>query len=95
LRVVAAPVVTAIADKRGVAATLAVFVFAGYCSLGLASGFTPVFIGTVLVATALGLMPRLADALTLAGIRHVADEGLGCIAYGASGSGRPSVFWAR
>jgi hypothetical protein len=84
-RVVAAPVVTAIADKRGIAATLAicaVFVFAGYCSLGLASGLTPGFIDAVLVAMALGLMPPLADALRSLDIRRVEDTGLGRIAYG-------------
>jgi MFS transporter, PPP family, 3-phenylpropionic acid transporter len=85
LRVAATPLVAAIADKRGIGATLAVCaitLLAGYCSLGYVRGFAAVFAGAVLVATGLGLMPPLADALTLAGIRRVEDSGLGRIAYG-------------
>jgi PPP family 3-phenylpropionic acid transporter len=85
LRVLLAPAAAAIADKRGIAATLAACaaaLLAGYCGLSLVSGFVPVFIGAVLVAAALGVMVPLADALTLSGIRRVEDAGLGRIAYG-------------
>jgi PPP family 3-phenylpropionic acid transporter len=85
LRVIATPIVAAIADRRGIAVTLAACAaaaFAGYCALGFVNRFTPVFIGAVLVATALGLMPSLADALTLAGIRRAEMAGFGRIAYG-------------
>lgn len=85
LRVVATPVVAAIADKRGIAATLAtcaLATFAGYSGLGFVKGFIPVFIGAAFVATTLGLMPSLSDALTLAGIRRAEVAGLGYIAYG-------------
>ncbi len=85
LRVVATPIVAAIADKRGIAATLAacaLATFAGYSGLGFVKGFMPIFVGAVLVATTLGLMPALSDALTLAGIRRAEVAGLGYIAYG-------------
>ncbi len=84
LRVVAAPVVTAIADKRGIAETLAscaAAAFAGYWFLALVEGFVPVFAGAIFASLALGLMVPLADALTLAGIRHAEVMGLGRIAY--------------
>src|SRR5262249_49936854 len=84
LRVVAAPVVTAIGDKHGIAETLAACAaaaFAGYCVLAFVEGFIPIFAGAIFAMLALGLMVPLADALTLAGIRHAEVMGLGRIAY--------------
>ncbi|MCI0467180.1 MAG: MFS transporter [Beijerinckiaceae bacterium] len=84
LRVVTSPIVAAIADKRGIAATLAACAaaaLAGYCFLSLAQGFVPVFAGAVFVMIALGAMVPLADAFTLAGIRRAETMGLGRIHY--------------
>jgi MFS transporter, PPP family, 3-phenylpropionic acid transporter len=84
LRVAAAPVVTAIADKRGIAATLAACAaaaFAAYCFLAIVKGFLTIFAGAIFAMIALGLMVPLADALTLAGIRRVEVMGLGRVAY--------------
>jgi PPP family 3-phenylpropionic acid transporter len=85
LRVAVTPAAATIADKQGIAATLAfcaVIAFLFYCSLGFLTGRALVFAGAVLVATVLGLMPSLSDALTLAGIRQAESTGLGHIAYG-------------
>lgn len=85
LRVVATPIIASIADKRGIAVVLAACALAMlvcYCGLGFAEGFAPIFVGAILVATAMGSMPSLADALTLAEIRRVEIEGLHRIAYG-------------
>jgi PPP family 3-phenylpropionic acid transporter len=92
LRVAAAPVVTAIADKRGIAATLAACAaaaLAAYCFLAFVNGFLTIFAG------ALGLMVPLADALTLAGIRRAEVTGLGRIAMAASVYGRRLESWER
>lgn len=85
LRVAVTPAIATIADKQGIAATLAacaVTAFFFYCSLGVLTGRVLVFTGSVLVATVLGLMPSLSDALTLAGIRQAENAGHGHIAYG-------------
>lgn len=84
LRVVVTPAVATIADKRGIAATLAacaLAMLAGYCGLGLLDGFTAIFVGGVLAATAMGMLPSLADALTLSEIRRVDVTGLRPIPY--------------
>ena len=85
LRVVATPVIAATADKRGIAVMLAacaVVMFISYCALGFAEGFAPIFVGAIVVAIAMGSMPSLSDALTLAQIRRVEMEGFNRIAYG-------------
>lgn len=85
LRVIATPLIAAVADKRGIALVLAacaLTILAGYCGLGLVEGFAPIFVGVVLVALAMGAMPSLADALTLAEIRRVDMAGSRRIAYG-------------
>lgn len=79
LRVLAAPIVTAIADKRGIAETLAACAataLAGYCFLASVRAFLPVFAGAIFVVIALGVMVPLADSLTLAGIRRAEVMGL-------------------
>jgi PPP family 3-phenylpropionic acid transporter len=84
LRVIVIPIVAAIADTRGIAATLAVCtlaMLAGYCGLGLAEGFVAIFLGGVLAATAMGLLPSLTDALTLSQIRRAEVVGTRPIAY--------------
>jgi len=84
LRVLAAPIVTAIADKRGIAKTLAACAaaaFAGYCFLGSVRDFLPVFAGAIFVMVALGVMVPLGDALTLAGIRRAEAMDLGRFGY--------------
>jgi PPP family 3-phenylpropionic acid transporter len=84
LRVIAAPLVTAVADKRGIAETLAACAaaaFAGYCFLASVRAFLPVFAGALFVMIALGVMVPLADALTLAGIRRAEVMGLGRFGY--------------
>lgn len=85
LRVLMLPVITYIADRRGIAATLAFCACAmaiAYCALGFAWGLVPVFLGSVLVVTAQGSMPALADALCLAEIRRLHLVGLRRIQYG-------------
>ena len=84
LRVAATPIIAAIADQRGIAATLAacaLAMLAGYCGLGFADGFAAIFVGGVLAATAMGMMPSLADALTLSEIRRADAAGLRPIGY--------------
>lgn len=54
----------------------------GYGGLGFAQGFAPIFLGSLLVALAMGCMPSLSDALTLAETRRVEAAGLGRIIYG-------------
>lgn len=84
LRIVVTPVVAAIADARGIAATLAacaLAMLAGYCGLGLAEGFPAIFATGVLAATAMGMLPALADALTLSQIRRPDLAGLRPISY--------------
>ncbi|WOJ88759.1 MFS transporter [Methylocapsa polymorpha] len=85
LRVIATPLIATIADKRGIAIVLAACALAiliGYCGLGFARGYAPIFAGVIFVAMAMGAMPSLADALTLAEIRRVEMAGSGRIAYG-------------
>jgi PPP family 3-phenylpropionic acid transporter len=84
LRVLVIPIVAAIADTRGIAATLAactLVMLAGYCGLGLAEGFVAIFLGGVLAATAMGMLPSLTDALTLSQIRRADVVGIRPIAY--------------
>jgi PPP family 3-phenylpropionic acid transporter len=84
LRVVVIPIVAAIADRRGIAATLAgctLAMLAGYCWLGLAEGTSAIFIAGVLAATAMGMLPSLTDALTLSQIRRADLVGFRPIAY--------------
>ncbi len=74
LRVLATPLIAYIADKRGIAATLAVCataMFAGYFALGFVKGFVPIFLGSVLAISMQGTMPSLADALSLSEIRRL------------------------
>jgi PPP family 3-phenylpropionic acid transporter len=85
LRVVATPLLAALADRRGVAGVLAACALAqlaGYCGLGFVQGFGPIFAGAVVVAVAMGAMPSLADALTLAEISRVESVGARRVAYG-------------
>jgi PPP family 3-phenylpropionic acid transporter len=84
LRIFVTPIVAAIADTRGIAATLAactLVMLLGYCGLALAEGFAAIFAAGVLAATALGMLPSLADALTLSHIRGADVAGLRPIAY--------------
>ncbi len=84
LRIFVTPVVAAIADARGIAATLSactLAMLAGYCGLGLAEGFSAIFVSGVLAATAMGMLPALADALTLSQIRLADVVGLRPIGY--------------
>lgn len=84
LRIVVTPVVAAIADTRGIAATLsacALAMLAGYCGLGLAEGFPGIFVTGVLAATAMGMLPSLADALTLSQIRRPDLAGQRTVSY--------------
>jgi len=74
LRVLATPLIAFIADKRGIAVTLAVCaaaMFAGYATLGFVRGFVPIFLGALLAISAQGTMPSLADALSLSEIRRL------------------------
>lgn len=85
LRIVVTPIVAAIADSRGIAATLAaaaLVLLAAYCGLGLADGFAAIFACSVLATTALGVLPPLNEALTLAHIRRT----------DATGSRRPIAY---
>ncbi|HEY1735877.1 MAG TPA: MFS transporter, partial [Methylovirgula sp.] len=85
LRVLMLPVITYVADKRGIAATLAFCACTmalAYGALGFAWGVVPVFLGSILVITAQGSMPALADALCLAEIRRLHLVGLRRIQYG-------------
>jgi PPP family 3-phenylpropionic acid transporter len=84
LRVVATPVVAAIADARGIATTLFACTLAmllGYCGLGLSEGYAAIFVAGVLAATAMGMLPSLADALTLSQIRRADTRGSGAVGY--------------
>lgn len=74
LRVLATPLIAYIADKRGIAVTLAVCaasMFAGYFTLGFVKGFLPIFLGALLAISAQGTIPSLADALSLSEIRRL------------------------
>lgn len=85
LRVVLTPAISHVADRQGIAATLAfgaIAVFAGYAGLGWVAGFPLIFLGSVLVIAAQGSLPALADALSLAEIRRFAKIGLSGIEFG-------------
>jgi PPP family 3-phenylpropionic acid transporter len=73
-RILVTPLIAYIADKRGIAVTLAVCataMFAGYVSLGFVKGFVPIFLGSVVAISAQGMMPSLGDALSLSEIRRL------------------------
>lgn len=85
LRVLLMPVITYVADRRGIAATLAFcacVMAIGYFGLGFAQGFLLVFLGSVLAISAQGSLPALADALSLAEIRRFEKIGLRRIQFG-------------
>lgn len=85
VRIFVTPVTAFIADKRGIAITLAVCataMFAGYFALGFVKGFMPVFLGALLAISAQGTMPSLADALSLSEIRRLEKAGLPPVRYG-------------
>jgi MFS transporter, PPP family, 3-phenylpropionic acid transporter len=85
LRVAVAPVVAYIADKFGIAATLAgctLVMFAGYCGLGSFNPLWLIFSLAVLTIVAQTSTPSLADALTLSEIRRLEKAGLRRIDYG-------------
>ncbi|HYP56714.1 MAG TPA: MFS transporter [Beijerinckia sp.] len=85
VRVVATPLVSHLADKRGAALMIAVcalVMLSGYCGLVLAQGFAPIFAVSILVVTAQGIMPSLADALTLGEIQRLEIAGLPAFPYG-------------
>ncbi|MHB8885896.1 MAG: MFS transporter [Methylovirgula sp.] len=85
LRVLLMPMIAYVADRRGIAATLAFcacIMALGFFSLGFAHGFTLVFLGSVLAISAQGSMPALADALSLAEIRRFEKIGLRRIQFG-------------
>gem|GEM_PF-766273 len=74
VRILVTPLIAYIADKRGIAVTLAVCavaMFSGYAALGFVKGFVPVFLGSLLAISAQGTMPSLADALSLSEIRRL------------------------
>lgn len=85
LRVLLLPAITHVADRRGIAATLAFCactMACAYFAVGFAQGFFLVFLGSVLVITAQGSMPALTDALALSEIRRLHLAGLSRIQYG-------------
>jgi MFS transporter, PPP family, 3-phenylpropionic acid transporter len=85
LRLLLLPAISYVADRRGIAVTLAACactMTASYFALGFAPAFALVFLGSVLVITAQGCMPPLADALALAEIRRLHHVGLRRIQYG-------------
>lgn len=85
LRVIATPWVSYLADKRGVAsmiAVCAVLMLAGYCALVVVQGFAAIFIVALIVVTAQGTMPSLADALTLGEIQRLELAGRPAFGYG-------------
>ncbi|MGB8278126.1 MAG: MFS transporter [Methylovirgula sp.] len=85
LRVLLMPIIGYVADRRGIAATLAFcacVMAIGYFGLGFAQGFLLVFLGSVLAISAQGSMPALADALSLAEIRRFEKIGLRRIQFG-------------
>jgi PPP family 3-phenylpropionic acid transporter len=85
VRILATPLIAYIADKRGIAVTLAVCavaMFLGYFALGFVKGFVPIFLGALLAISMQGTMPSLADALNLSEIRRVEKLGQPPIRYG-------------
>lgn len=84
LRVIMTPLIATIADKRGIALTLAacaVTMCAAYAGLGFADGFATIFIGAAVAAVSLGMLPSLTDALTLSEVRRVESAGRGPITF--------------
>jgi PPP family 3-phenylpropionic acid transporter len=85
MRVVMTPVIATFADRCGIALMLALCastMAVGYCVLAFLEGFSPILIGAVVVTTAMGVMPSLADALTLTEIRRIEMAGLRRVVYG-------------
>lgn len=85
MRVLMAPVIAAFADWCGIALMLALCattMAAGYGVLGFLNGFLPILFGAVVVTTAMGVIPSLADALTLSEIRRIELAGLRRVVYG-------------
>ncbi len=85
LRVLLMPMIAYVADRRGIAGTLAFcacVMAIGFFGLGFAHGFVLVFLGSVLAISAQGSMPALADALSLAEIRRFEKIGLRRIQFG-------------
>lgn len=85
LRVGITPAIAHAADRQGIAATLvlcALAVLAAYTGLGWVAGFAPIFAVSAILIAAQGSMPALADALTLAEIRRLAEKGLGAVQFG-------------
>lgn len=85
LRIVTTPAVAMLADRHGIARTLAVAAsaaFCGYIALGVAPGPALVFAGAIFIGVAQGVMPSLADALTLSEIKRLQDAGLRKLDFG-------------
>ncbi|MDR3463791.1 MAG: MFS transporter [Beijerinckiaceae bacterium] len=85
LRILTTPAIAAIADRHGIARTLAFAASAAclsYAALSFAPGPALVFAGAVGVGLAQGVMPSLADALTLTEIRRLQDARLRTLDYG-------------
>lgn len=85
LRILTTPAIATIADRHGIARTLGFAATAAclsYTALSFAPGPALVFIGAVAVGLAQGVMPSLADALTLTEIRRLRDAGLRTLDYG-------------
>ncbi|TAL78413.1 MAG: MFS transporter [Beijerinckiaceae bacterium] len=85
LRVLLMPVIAYVADRRGIAVTLAwcaSTMAACYVCLGFLPGIPLVFAVSVVAITAQGSMPALSDALALAEIRRFQKIGLRGIQYG-------------
>jgi MFS transporter, PPP family, 3-phenylpropionic acid transporter len=85
MRVALTPAIAYVADRRGIATTLAfcaLAVFAGYVGFEWLAGFPLIFVGSLVVITAQGSMPALADALSLAEIRRFVKVGLNGIQFG-------------
>jgi PPP family 3-phenylpropionic acid transporter len=85
LRILTTPAIATIADRHGIARTLGFAAMAAclsYTALSFAPGPALVFIGAVAVGLAQGVMPSLADALTLTEIRRLQNAGLRTLDYG-------------
>lgn len=84
LRVVLTPLIATLADKHGIALTLAacaIAMCAAYAGLGFVETFPQIFIGAAIAAIAMGMLPSLADALTLSEVRRVETTGHGSVSY--------------
>jgi MFS transporter, PPP family, 3-phenylpropionic acid transporter len=85
LRVLLTPMIAHVADRRGIAVTLAFCactMAACYLCLDIVPGLWLVFLISVVAITAQGSMPALADALALAEIRRFQKIGLRGIQFG-------------